>query len=148
MQPADVTSRAFSDLTVNQLHDIMRLRGDVFVVEQQCVYPDIDGRDTEPTTGHHWIDRDDTITVYARTLAEPDGSTRIGRVVTSPSGRGNGWAAELVAHLVETSTRRLVLDAQSHLVEWYQRLGFSVAGDEFVEDGIPHVPMEHTNQVV
>ena len=85
MQPAEVTSRAFADLTATELHDILRLRGDVFVVEQACVYPDIDGRDTEPTTLHHWISVEHAVAAYARTLTDPDGATRIGRVVTDPS---------------------------------------------------------------
>ena len=141
MQSADATSRAFSELTPLELHEILRLRGDVFVVEQQCVYPDIDGRDTEPTTTHHWIERDGSIAVYARTLADGDGITRIGRVVTAPQFRGNGLAARLVAHLSDAIDGRIVLDAQRYLVGWYEQLGFVVAGPEFVEDGIPHVPM-------
>ena len=141
MQFADVTSRAFSDLTTLELHDILRLRGDVFVVEQQCVYPDIDGRDTEPMTLHHWISLEGTIAVYARTLAETDGATRIGRVVTAPRSRGTGLAARLVTHITDTAPGHVVLDAQSHLVGWYERLGYVVAGPEFDEDGIPHVPM-------
>jgi ElaA protein len=138
---ADVTTRTFSELTTTQLHDLLRLRGDVFVVEQTCVYADIDGRDTEPTTRHHWIDRDGSIAAYARTLAESDGATRIGRVATAPRLRAEGLAARLVAHLVATDDGPFVLDAQSHLVGWYERLGFGVAGAEFVEDAIAHVPM-------
>jgi ElaA protein len=141
MQPGEVTSRAFADLTATELHDILRLRGDVFVVEQACVYPDIDGRDTEPTTMHHWISVEHTVAAYARTLTDPDGATRIGRVVTDPRFRRDGLAARLVNTIVETSSSPLLLDAQSYLVEWYERIGFSVAGPEFIEDGIPHVPM-------
>ena len=141
MQPADVTSRAFSDLTATELHEALRLRSDVFVVEQQCAYPDVDGRDTEPETRHHWISLEGAVAVYARTLADPDGATRIGRVVTAPRFRGDGLAAQMVEYITGTTTDRIVLDAQSHLVGWYERLGFAVSGPEFVEDGIPHVPM-------
>ena len=141
MQPVEVTSRAFTDLTASELHDILRLRGDVFVVEQACVYADIDGRDTEPTTLHHWISVEHALAAYARTLSDRDGATRIGRVVTDPRFRRDGLAARLVGNIVETRTTTLVLDAQSYLVEWYERIGFSVAGPEFIEDGIPHVPM-------
>ena len=142
MPPADVTSRTFSELTTTELHDILRLRGDVFVVEQQCVYTDIDGRDAEPATRHHWISAEATIAVYARTLSEPEGATRIGRVVTAPGSRGAGLAARLVNHITDTTSGPIELDAQSHLVDWYHRLGFTVVGPEFVEDGIPHVPMQ------
>ena len=71
----------------------------------------------------------------------PTRPVRIGRVVTAPRFRGNGLAARLVAHLSDAIDGRIVLDAQSYLVGWYEQLGFVVAGLEFVEDGIPHVPM-------
>lgn len=141
MLSADVTTRSFSELTTIDLHDILRLRGNVFVAEQECAYPDVDGRDTEPATRHHWIERDGTIAAYARTLGEPTGATRIGRVVTAPQYRGNGLAARLVDVIVAATDGTIVLDAQLQLVDWYERLGFEVDGDEFVEDGIPHVPM-------
>jgi ElaA protein len=144
-----VVSRRFGELNVRELHDLLRLRCDVFVVEQACAYPELDGRDDEPGTRHHWIvERTagthgdiDRIVVCARTLAEADGATRIGRVATARSARGRGLAGTLIAHLVETVDGELVLDAQAHLVDWYGRFGFAVDGEEFVEDGIPHVPM-------
>lgn len=141
MSPADVVSRPFAELDAARLYALLRLRSEVFVVEQACAYLDLDGRDIEPGTVHHWIDREGSPAAYARTLTDPDGATRIGRVVTSPAHRGEGLAARLVSEIVAGATGDLVLDAQSHLVEWYQRLGFDVAGDEFVEDGIPHRPM-------
>lgn len=136
-----VTSRRFDELDVTTFHDIARLRCDVFVVEQACIYPEFDGRDIEPDTVHHWIAQDGGVATYARTLVEPDGGHRIGRVVTAPGARGRGLAAGLIGHLVDTRAGFLVLDAQSHLAGWYERFGFEVSGDEFVEDGIPHVPM-------
>ena len=140
-----VTSKRFDELTTTELYEVLRLRCDVFVVEQACAYPELDGRDTEAGTMHHWITSSDAggpmIAAYLRALAEPDGSTRIGRVVTAPRARGRGLAAELVGHVTERATGPVVLDAQSYLVEWYERLGYEVAGAEFVEDGIPHVPM-------
>lgn len=144
MHRADVVSRPFAELDATQVYEMLRLRSEVFVVEQTCVYLDIDGRDTEPGTVHHWIEREGSIDAYARTLSDPDGATRIGRVVTSPRFRGEGLAARLVAHIIAVTPGVLVLDAQSYLVEWYQRLGFVVAGHEFVEDGIAHVPMTRT----
>jgi ElaA protein len=142
MQSPAVTTRAFAELTVRQLHDILRLRGEVFVVEQACIYPDVDGRDVEATTLHHWIERSGAIAAYARTLTNSGGATRIGRVVTAPHCRGEGLAAILLQHLTTTIPGPIVLDAQSYLVEWYERMGFGVSGPDFVEDGIPHVPME------
>ena len=137
---ADLISRSFAELSTRELHDVLRLRSDVFVVEQACVYPDVDGRDAEPGTVHHWIERDGTIATYLRVLRD-DGSARIGRVVTAPAARGDGLAARLVADVAAGIEGELVLDAQTYLTDWYRRLGFETAGDEFVDDGIPHVPM-------
>lgn len=144
-----VTTKRFEELTAIEFHDLLRLRIDVFVVEQACPYPELDGRDTEATTLHHWIAADDgPPCCYARSLGEPDGSRRIGRVVTSPEARGGGLAASLMDQLIERlGTGVLVLDAQSHLAEWYTCFGFEVAGEEFVEDGIPHIPMHRTPSV-
>ncbi len=139
--PATVISKEFAELTATELHDILQLRGDVFVVEQQCAYADVDGRDTEATTRHHWIERDGSVAAYARTMVEAGGAVRIGRVVTAPTHRGCGLATRLLAHLVGLANGAVVLDAQSYLVEWYEQMGFTVGGPEFVEDGIPHVPM-------
>lgn len=137
-----VSSSRLDDIDVRVFHDIVRLRCDVFVVEQACIYPELDGRDAEPGTLHHWIaDDDGSIVAYARSLDDGGVGTRIGRVVTAPAARGRGVAAGLIGHLVDTLDGDLVLDAQSHLAGWYERFGFAVTGDEFVEDGIPHVPM-------
>ena len=134
-------SARFDELSTVELHDIVRLRCDVFVVEQACAYPELDGRDPEPGTTHHWVTDGSAVLAYLRTLTEPDGTTRIGRVVTTPSARGRGFAAILVDHVGATTRGPLVLDAQSHLRDWYGALGYEVYGDEYVEDGIPHVPM-------
>jgi ElaA protein len=139
-----IRSKRFDDLSARELHAILRLRGDVFVVEQDCAYADVDGRDDEPGTVHHWIEREGHVAAYARALADPDGSIRIGRVVTAPSDRGSGLAAVIVRHITASTPGHLVLDAQTHLVGWYERLGYEPCGAEYVEDGIPHVPMQYT----
>ena len=146
-----VISKAFDELTTSELYALLRLRCDVFVVEQACAYPELDGRDTESGTAHHWVadagEEDDdgsdrpAIAAYLRSLTEPDGTTRLGRVVTAPAARGRGLAAALVDHVGAATPGPIVLDAQSHLVDWYLRLGYAIDGAEFVEDGIPHVPM-------
>jgi ElaA protein len=138
-----VISRRFDELSAREFHDVLRLRTDVFVVEQACAYPELDGRDTEVGTEHHWIELDGSVACCARTLAETDGSVRIGRVATDRDARGRGLAAEIVRALCDRfGHTAIVLDAQSYLVEWYAVLGFEPCGDEFVEDGIPHVPMQ------
>ncbi|GIE84295.1 ElaA protein [Actinoplanes regularis] len=132
---------SFRDLTTTTLYEILRLRSDVFVVEQQCVYPDLDGRDTEPGTRHVWFARDREIRAYLRIL-DDHGVERIGRVVTAKSARGTGLAGRLLEHALEIiGNRPNVLDAQSYLTKFYTRYGFKPTGPEFIEDGIPHTPM-------
>ncbi len=123
----------------------MKLRSDVFVVEQDCVYADIDDRDLEPDAQHFWIEEDDTVVAYLRVVAEPPNRTwRIGRVVTAAPARGKGHAAGLVQRALALTQGPVVLAAQSYLVEWYGSLGFQVDGPEFLDDGIPHTPMRLT----
>ena len=140
---AEVHSAPTRDLDVVTLHDILRLRQDVFVVEQQCAYADVDGRDLEPTTVQVWATDEDGAGVLAtlRVLADPDGCARIGRVATAVRARGRGLAADLMAAALALGDGPAVLDAQSHLEGWYARFRFVRSGGEFLDDGIPHVPM-------
>jgi ElaA protein len=132
----------FADLAAATAYRLWRLRVDVFVVEQQCAYPDLDGRDLEPTTRHVWVERHGAPVAYLRVLDEPEGC-RIGRVCVAAHARGAGLADALMRRaLEEVGARRCVLHAQAHLAGWYGRLGFAVTGPEFLDDGIPHVPME------
>ena len=131
----------FADLDPATLYDLLRLRSDVFVVEQECVFLDLDGRDAEPDAEHVWLADDAGPVAYLRTLADPRG-VHVGRVCTRRDARGRGAAAALVADVVERRPdERLVLNAQSYLEAFYARFGFVADGPEFVEDGIPHVPM-------
>jgi ElaA protein len=139
---APIHAAAFTELDVLTLYRLLELRVAVFVVEQACAYPELDGRDVEPTTVHLWIDDGGGPVAYLRVLADVDGGVRFGRVVTAPERRGEGLAARLVRHaLALTAPAPAVLDAQSHLTAWYEELGFEVAGDEYLDDGIPHTPM-------
>jgi len=126
------------------LYRILRLRSEVFVVEQACAFLDLDGRDLEPSTVHVWADPDPAAATVAAALrvVRDDGAVRVGRVATAAAWRRRGLASALVAHaLALAGPAPVVLDAQAPLVEWYRRWGFERAGEAFVEDGIPHVPM-------
>ena len=135
-----IVDRSFVELTGRELHDLLRLRVDVFVVEQDCAYPELDGRDPEPGTRHVWIADDRGPAAYLRVL-DDGAARRIGRVVTRSDARGAGLAGRLVEHVLAGTPAPWVLDAQSHLASWYEARGFDVVGPEFVEDGIAHVPM-------
>lgn len=129
------------DLDATTLYAILKLRVDVFVVEQQCPYPELDGRDDEPGTRHVWLSRDDEILAYLRIL-DNDGTARIGRVVTAASARKGGHASRLMAHaLTVVGDRSATLESQAHLTGFYGRFDFEVAGAEYLEAGIAHVPM-------
>jgi len=133
---------AFDQLSAATLYGLLRLRMQVFIVEQRCPYQDLDGRDTEPGTRHVWLDDDGSPQAYLRILAEPDGADRISRVCVAPAARGTGLARQLMRDALDlTGPGGVVLDAQSYLADFYKRLGFVATGPEFVEDDIPHVPM-------
>lgn len=131
----------FDRLTGAEVHDVARLRQDVFVVEQECPYPDLDGRDTEPGTRHVLLTRDGRLVGCARVL--DDGADwRIGRVALARDARGQGLADVLMHTALSVAPRRdVVLDAQAPLAGWYATHGFEVSGPEFLEDDIPHLPM-------
>ena len=139
--PPTVRSASLAELPATLAHELFRLRADVFVVEQACAYPDLDGRDAEAGTLQFWIEDDGEVRACLRRLVDPGGVTRIGRIATRADHRGRGLAAALVEAALEGVEGPAVLDAQSQMVDWYARFGFVPDGPEFVEDGIPHVPM-------
>ncbi|HEY5854126.1 MAG TPA: GNAT family N-acetyltransferase [Aldersonia sp.] len=133
------------DLTPSQLYALLELRVEVFVVEQKCAYPELDGRDLEPETRHFWLESDGDVIGTLRLLEEhDDGKTfRIGRLCTRKDVRGEGHTSRLLqAALAEVGNKPCVLHAQSYLVDMYAKHGFKVTGDEYLLDGIPHVPMQ------
>jgi ElaA protein len=137
----ELRSATFRDLDTTTLYAILALRADVFVVEQQCAYADLDGRDDEPGTRHVWAERDGEVRAYLRILRE-DGYERIGRVVTAKPARGAGLAGRLMTRALEIiGNRPAELAAQAPLAGFYARFGFATTGPEYVEDGIRHVPM-------
>ncbi len=132
------------NIDIVTFHEILRIRQDVFVVEQDCVYADIDGRDLEPGTVQFWAGNG-SVDATLRLLREADGTERIGRVVTAAHARGQGLGAELMrAAIAESRSGSIAINAQAHLEQWYAQFGFVRTGDEFLEDAIPHVPMTRT----
>ena len=130
------------ELSPRTLLGILAVRQDVFVVEQHCVYADIDARDADADTVHLWIeDGDGRVLSTLRLLREPDGGHRIGRVATLAAARSRGYSGALVRRAIELSEPPIVLSAQAYLVDWYARFGFEVCGERWIEDGIEHAPM-------
>jgi ElaA protein len=145
----------FAELDTVTLYAILRLRSDIFVVEQDCAYSDVDGRDAEPGTRHLWLAASDVpattapkLVAYLRILDDPDGAARIGRVCVARDARRAGHAATLMAAALELigAGRDAVLDAQTYATRLYEDAGFVRDGEEFLEDGIMHVPMRRVAQ--
>jgi ElaA protein len=129
-------------LSAADLQAILKLRAEVFVVEQESPYLDVDGRDLDPGTYHYWLTGDDGVRAYLRVLTEEDGEMRIGRVCTAKQARGTGLAYQLMAAAVEDlSGARSVLDAQVDAQGFYERFGYVAEGDEYVDAGVRHIRM-------
>ncbi|GEP39076.1 ElaA protein [Nocardioides psychrotolerans] len=145
----NIAAIPFATLDPAGAYAVWRLRQEVFVVEQECPYPDLDGRDTEPGTRHVLLragEDDGDLLGYARVLDDPT-VWRIGRVVLAPGARGRGLAAPLMETALSVCPdREVVLDAQSPLASFYAGFGFVVEGEEFLEDGIAHLPMRRPLQ--
>jgi ElaA protein len=138
----NISAVPFAALDPLTAYSLWKLRQDVFVVEQAAAYPDLDGRDLAPETRHVVLEDDAGVVLgCARVLDEGD-EWRIGRVALHRTARGKGWADRIMqAALAVCPDRDVVLDAQAPLAGWYAGFGFEVCGPEFLEDGIPHLPM-------
>jgi ElaA protein len=128
-------------LSARTFHDMARLRVDTFVVEQQCWYPELDGRDVLPTTDHLWVEVNGELASYLRMYPGQEGATWIGRVVTAPNHRGRGLGSLLMRHALGRARGPVRISAQSRLAPWYGGFGFQRCGPDFLEDGMPHTPM-------
>lgn len=134
------------DLDAATLYRLLTLRIEVFVVEQTCPYPELDGRDLEPQTRHFWLEspEGEVISTLRLLVEDTDGGDgfRIGRVCTSAAQRGRGHSARLLqAALAQVADRPCRISAQTYLTGMYAGFGFEVDGAEYDEDGIAHVPM-------
>lgn len=134
-----------ADLDAHTLYELLRLRVEVFVVEQACPYGELDGRDLEPRARHYWLGgagSPEPVLGTLRLLKEADGGYRIGRLCTARSVRGRGLGRRLLeAALAEVGARTCVLDAQEHLAAFYNGHGFTSTGPAYDWDGVAHLPM-------
>jgi ElaA protein len=139
--------KKFQELTVDELYAILQLRNEVFAVEQNCVYPDLDNKDQSSWHLMGWKEK--KLIAYTRLIppgiAYPEAS--IGRVVTSPSVRGQKIGRELMERSIKELYRLfgrqpICLGAQLYLREFYYSLRFIQSGEPYLEDGIPHIQMK------
>jgi len=143
--PPTVHRARFADLSPDDLYGILQLRAAVFVVEQDCVFLDPDGRDLEPSAEHLWTTDEVGVMAALRLLDDGGGHWHIGRIVTRPDVRSRGIAAHLIGagidRLRELGATTAHMGAQAQLRDWYARFGFAVCGPRYLEDGILHLPL-------
>jgi ElaA protein len=137
-----------SELSVSALYELLKLRCEVFVVEQNCVYQDVDGEDLIGENRHLLGWRDNQLVAYARILKNEDdfAPVVIGRVIVSPQVRGEKLGYQLMDRAVASCQqnwpqRAIYLGAQAHLQSFYAHFGFRPVTDIYDEDGIPHIGM-------
>jgi ElaA protein len=133
------------DLEPRTLYEMLRLRVEVFVVEQRCPYAELDGRDLEPRTRHYWLGGDgmpEPVLGCVRLLKEPAGEYRIGRLCVGRDYRGRGLGRRLMEGVMaEAAKGTCLLDAQLEVAGFYSGYGFRAIGEPYDWDGVQHVPM-------
>ena len=142
----------FNELTINELYDAMKLRIDVFVVEQTCFYPDLDNLDRHPDTVHVFHYADNEMIAYLRILAKGQCYPQhpaIGRVIIAKKARGAGLAHQLVEKAINVCLEKfpkqtIKISAQEHLEGFYNKHHFKKCSKMYLEDGIPHISMLHS----
>jgi ElaA protein len=141
--------KKMDELTVTELYNILKLRSEVFVVEQNCVYLDTDNKDLQSFHLCGWLK--DNLMAYARILppglSYPEAS--IGRVCTAFSVRKNGYGQILMQHAINETyslftCSSIKIGAQLYLHSFYKSLGFNQISEPYMEDGIPHIEMLHS----
>jgi len=151
LHPAEAMNwiwKHFDELNTHELYSALQLRSDVFIVEQKCIYHDLDGLDKQ---SWHLLGLDQKEEKLLATCRITPPGTRfpelsIGRVVVAPDRRGTGLGKELMTQAIATIEKTLGpqdirLSAQTYLLKLYQQLGFEKTSDEYPEDGIPHYEM-------
>lgn len=138
----ELSARTFEELTNRELYEILRARAEIFVVEQACVYQDLDGRDYESL--HVFFEEEGKVTACLRAFFLSPDTVRMGRVLTREHGKGLGGRLlkEGIALVRERmKPARIRIEAQTYAAPFYAREGFRICSEEFEEDGIPHVGM-------
>ncbi|MGL5036521.1 MAG: GNAT family N-acetyltransferase [Aeromonas sp.] len=146
--------KSWSELTTDELYELLALRAEVFVVEQTCPFQDLDGRDRKAGVWHLLGYQGHHLAAYARVMAPGIGDETgvvIGRVVTSPLSRGTGIGHQLINEALNVAKARwpadsIWLGAQAHLQEFYCQHGFVAQGEGYLEDDIPHIGMRKLAQ--
>lgn len=142
----EIRIKLFSELSLDELYSVLQLRSEVFVVEQDCVYQDIDGKDQKAL--HILGFKNSKLVAYTRCFAPGYyfEEASIGRVIVKNSQRKFGFGHEILKTSIDVihekyHTRKIKLSAQQYLTEFYESHGFKQIGEGYLEDGIPHIAM-------
>ena len=136
--------KKFQELTIDELYELLRIRSEVFVVEQNCVYQDLDGDDQKSI--HLWLTIADKLVALARVC--PAGThmqeVSIGRVITTE--RGKGYGKQIMLYAIEAAiehfnAKQIDIEAQEYAKGFYENVGFKQSSETFMLDGIPHIRM-------
>lgn len=142
----DITTKTFQELTTQELYDILQLRSEVFVVEQDCVYQDIDGKDQKAL--HVLGYKNNVVVAYTRIFKPGDyfEKASIGRVVVAKKVRQHKYGYDIMEASIQAikehyNETNIKISAQCYLNKFYNNLGFKAIGEDYLEDGIPHIAM-------
>ncbi len=144
MTPNSIVRKTWGELTVDELYSFLKLRTDVFFVEQHIDEEELDNRDQEPTTEHLWIADEDGTAAYLRIIVDVapthrDARRLFGRVVTRPDRRGEGLSQALITEVLRLYGHEpMLLHAQLYVVPLYSRFGFEPFGETYLEAGLEH----------
>lgn len=137
-----LVSKFFDELTTAELYEILKARAEIFVVEQNCVYQDLDGKDYNSL--HVFYEEEEKVLAYLRAFRKDADTVQLGRVLTVQHGTGLGGTLlkeEIRQICEEFMPSQIYAEVQTYATGFYEREGFTVCSDEFLEDGIPHVAM-------
>jgi len=138
--------KTFDEFTVPELYNVLKARIDVFVIEQNCPYPDLDNYDQKAV--HIWAEQDGVVLancrIFDKGIKYPEAS--LGRVLTTEAARGKSLGKQLIQYAVETienrfHTSEIRISAQDYLLRFYGEFGFEDTGKKYLEDDIPHTEM-------
>ncbi|EJN93567.1 GNAT family N-acetyltransferase [Streptococcus ratti] len=136
--------KTFDELSTHELFAIYKVRTDIFVVEQNCAYPEVDDKDL--TALHLFLENGQAVSAYCRIIPNNE-LVQIGRVLVSPENRKKGLAKELVTKALSICQKTfpnqpIYIQAQAYLKSFYASFGFQPSSQEYLEDGIPHIDMK------
>lgn len=138
-----IKAKYFNELTTMELYELLKVRSEIFVVEQNCIYQDLD--DIDYNALHIFIEEDNKIIAYLRAFKKDKDIIQLGRVLTRKHGLGTGKKLMLEALPIikeKLHPKKIYIEAQKYAEDFYKKYDFTTKSKEFLEDGIPHVIME------